>query len=190
MWIAAIASSRKSLATQTAAICVHFQGRRVRHEYVTMHITFLTRKSALIYRRGLRQRVASLTLDCNGVFAIRAYRRTGQHPFGGGGANRFLPEWIPTVGGGGSSRNFPGSIICGGKVVGDIFRGPCAPDSVGGGVMAAFFPLTAVTYPMVIQPCFVFCPNNVDSVRIILSTNSPNWGGNCPPSRTPMIMGK
>ena len=40
-----------------------------------MHIAFLTRKSALIYRRGLRQRVASLTLDCNGVFAIRAYRR-------------------------------------------------------------------------------------------------------------------
>ena len=38
-----------------------------------MHITFLTRKSALIYRRGLRQRLASLTLDCNGVFAIRAY---------------------------------------------------------------------------------------------------------------------
>ena len=38
-----------------------------------MQITFLTRKSALIYRRGLRQRVASLTLNCNGVFAIRAY---------------------------------------------------------------------------------------------------------------------
>ena len=73
VWIAAIAPSRKSLATQTAAICVHFQGRRVRHEYVTMQITFLTRKSALIYRRGLHQRVASLTLDCNGVFAIRAY---------------------------------------------------------------------------------------------------------------------
>ena len=73
VWIAAIASSRKSLATQTAAICVRFQGRRVRRVYVTMHITFLTRKSALIYRRGLRQRVASLTLDCNGVFAIRAY---------------------------------------------------------------------------------------------------------------------
>ena len=32
------------------------------------------RKSALIYRRGLRQRVASLTLNCNGDFAIRAYR--------------------------------------------------------------------------------------------------------------------
>ena len=73
VWIAAIASSRKSLATQTAAICVRFQGRRIRHVYVTMQITFLARKSALIYRRGLRQRVASLTIDCNGVFAIRAY---------------------------------------------------------------------------------------------------------------------
>ena len=73
VWIAAIASSRKSPATQTAAICARFQGRRVRHVYVTMHVTFLTRISALIYRRGLRQRVASLTLDCNGVFAIRAY---------------------------------------------------------------------------------------------------------------------
>ena len=38
-----------------------------------MQITFLTRTSALIYRRGLRQRVASLTLNCNGDFAIRAY---------------------------------------------------------------------------------------------------------------------
>ena len=74
VWIAAIASSRKSLATQTAAICVRFHGRRVRHVYVTMQITFLARKSALIYRRGLRQRVASLTIDCNGVFVIRAYR--------------------------------------------------------------------------------------------------------------------
>ena len=74
VWIAAIASSRKSLATQTAAICVRFHGRRVRHVYVTMQITFLARKSALIYRRGLRQRVASLTIDCNGVFAIRAYK--------------------------------------------------------------------------------------------------------------------
>ena len=73
VWIAAIASSRKSLATQTAAICVRFHGRRVRHVYVTMQITFLARKSALIYRRGLRQRVASLTIDCNGVSAIRAY---------------------------------------------------------------------------------------------------------------------
>ena len=73
VWIAAIASSIKSLATQAAAICVRFHGRRVRHVYVTMQITFLARKSALIYRRGLRQRVASLTIDCNGVYAIRAY---------------------------------------------------------------------------------------------------------------------
>ena len=77
VWIAAIASSRKkSLVTQTAAICVRFQGRCVglRHMYITMQVTFLTRKSALIYRL-LRQRVASLTLDCNGVFAIKAYSR-------------------------------------------------------------------------------------------------------------------
>ena len=76
VWIAAIASSTTSLATRTAAICVRFQGRRVRRVYVTMQITFLTRKSALIYRRGLRQRVASLTLNCNGDFAIRAYSIT------------------------------------------------------------------------------------------------------------------
>ena len=73
VWIAAIASSTTSLATRTAAICVRFQGRHVRRVYVTMQITFLTRKSALIYRRDLRQRVASLTLNCNGVLAIRAY---------------------------------------------------------------------------------------------------------------------
>ena len=73
VWIAAIASSRKSLATETAAICVRFHGRRVRHVYATMQITFLARKSALIYGRGLRQRVASLTIDCNGEYAIRAY---------------------------------------------------------------------------------------------------------------------
>ena len=48
--------------------------RAKRRQYVfTMNITFLTRKSALIYRQGLSQRVASLTLYCNGVFAIRAY---------------------------------------------------------------------------------------------------------------------
>ena len=74
VWIAAIASSTTSLATRTAAICVRFQGRRVRRVYVTMQITFLTRKSALIYRR---QRVASLTLNCNGDFAIRAYNKNG-----------------------------------------------------------------------------------------------------------------
>ena len=38
-------------------------------------------KSALIYRRGLRQRVASLTLNCNGDFALRAYGSWGQEVF-------------------------------------------------------------------------------------------------------------
>ena len=50
-----------------------FSGAKCTSRDVTMQITFLTRKSALIYRRDLRQRVASLTLNCNGVLAIRAY---------------------------------------------------------------------------------------------------------------------
>ena len=59
-----------------------------------------------------------------GIVEIYQYhRRTGQHPFGG--ADRVLPEWIQW-GGGGSSRNFPGSIL--------------------GGV-AQVFPLTTVTDP-------------------------------------------
>ena len=59
----------------------------------------------------------------------------GQHPFGG--ADRVLPEWIQwgggvvadifrdpySVGGGGSSRNFPGSIFCG---VTDILPVSCS----------------------------------------------------------------
>ena len=71
VWIAAIASSRKSPATQTAAICVRFQGRRVRHVYVTMHVTFLTRISALIYRRGLRQRANCSQLTNRGLIPLR-----------------------------------------------------------------------------------------------------------------------
>ena len=50
-----------------------FSGATCTSRDVTMQITFLTRKSALIYRRELRQRVASLTLNCNVVLAIRAY---------------------------------------------------------------------------------------------------------------------
>ena len=50
-----------------------------------------------------------------------------------GGGKPIFARMDSDGGGGGSSRHFPGSIICGGKVVGDIFRGPCAPDSVGGG---------------------------------------------------------
>ena len=50
----------------------------------------------------------------------------------GGGGKPIFARMDSDGGGGGRSRHFPGSIICGGKVVGDIFRGPCAPDSVGG----------------------------------------------------------
>ena len=49
-------------------------------------------KSALIYRRGLRQRVASLTLNCNGDFAIRAYsENTATDVI----ANRYRPNFRP-----------------------------------------------------------------------------------------------
>ena len=54
--------------------------------YVTMQITLFTRKfrngltldcngvfAIKAYRRGLRQRVASITLACNGVFTIKTY---------------------------------------------------------------------------------------------------------------------
>ena len=56
-----------------------FSGATCTSRDVTMQITFLTRKSALIYRRDLRQRVASLTLNCNGVLAIRAYTQVCKH---------------------------------------------------------------------------------------------------------------
>ena len=78
-----------------------------------------------------------------------------------GGADRVLPEWIQW-GGGGSSRNFPGSAFSGGGVVAEIFRDPY---SVGGGggssrnfpasIFCEFFPLTAV-----IDPEFAFFPVN------------------------------
>ena len=70
------------------------------------------------------------------VFLFNSHhRRTGQHP-SFGRADRVLPEWIQW-GGGGSSRNFPGSIFCGGGVVAEIFRDPY---SVGGGSSSRNFP--------------------------------------------------
>ena len=49
------------------------------------------------------------------------HRRTGQHPSGGG-----RPSFarMDSVGGGGSTRTFPGSIFCGGVVAAEIFRDP------------------------------------------------------------------
>ena len=71
------------------------------------------------------------------------HRRTGQHPFGGG-----RPSFarMDSVGGGGSSTNFPGSIFCGGGGSSRNF-----PGSICGRI----FPLTAVT-----DPKFVFFPVN------------------------------
>ena len=82
------------------------------------------------------------------------HRRTGQHPFGGGGQTEFCPNGFSggggvvaeifrdpySVGGGGNSRNFPGSIFlfCG---VADFF----------------FPPLTAVTDPKFVLFKHVLC---------------------------------
>ena len=78
VWIAAIAWSRTSLATQTAVTCVCFQRRRVRHNanYVpyacqvrNLHCDVHT----LPHTHITTVWVASLVLDCNGVFTIKAY---------------------------------------------------------------------------------------------------------------------
>ena len=69
VWSAAIASSRKNLTTLSVVMC-----------NTSMKITFVTRK----FRNGQRnvhcdvvriptKWVFGLTLDCNGVFAIKAY---------------------------------------------------------------------------------------------------------------------
>ena len=66
---------------------------------------------------------------CLHVITGQNYRnthtRTGQHTFGGGGGRPSFAR-MNSVGRGGSSRNFPGSIFSG---------------------VAGFFPLTAVTDP-------------------------------------------
>ena len=78
---------------------------------------------------------------------MQMHRRTGQHPFGG--ADRVLPEWIRWGGGGRSSRHFPRPIRW-------------------GGVVAEFFPLTAVTYPQFVLFKHVLC------FARIMSTLCPN----------------
>ena len=76
-----------------------FSGATCTSRDVTMQITFLTRKSALIYRRDLRQRVASLTLNCNGVLAIRAYIKKTTFTFTSPVISSTLPRrrWWLTV---------------------------------------------------------------------------------------------
>ena len=70
VWIAAIASSRTNLATLTGVMCNTSQ----------CEITFVTRKFGNVERNVhcdvlhiTPVRVARLVLDCNGVFAIKAY---------------------------------------------------------------------------------------------------------------------
>ena len=77
---------------------------------------------------------------------------------------------MDSVGGGGSSRNFPGSIFCG---------------------VAKKIPLTAVTDPKFVLFKHVLClARIVSTLPEFMSTNCPNWGAAapCPPSRTPMAV--
>ena len=69
VWIAAIAWSRTSLETQTPVMCVCLQRRRVRHECKLRSLHAHGRLSALLHTFI----EYSLTLDCNGVFAIKAF---------------------------------------------------------------------------------------------------------------------
>ena len=99
------------------------------------------------------------------------HRRTGQHPFGGGGRPTFA-RMDSVGGGGGSSRHFPGSIFCGGGggVVAENFRDP---DSVG---CQNFFPLTAVTDPEFMLFKHVLC-----FARIMSTLCRIGGGGQLPP---------
>ena len=72
--------------------------------------------------------------------------------FGGGGSSRDFPGSI-FCGGGGSSRNFPGPIFCG---------------------VPEFFHLSPVTDPKFVLFKHVLC------FARIMSTNCPNWGSSCP----------
>ena len=70
VWIAAIASSRTRVTTLSGVMCSN----------VTMRITFAMRKFGNVERNShcdvkhiTPVRVAKLVLDCNGVFAIKAY---------------------------------------------------------------------------------------------------------------------
>ena len=75
VWIAAIASSRTRLATLTGAICKTSQ-------CVTRKFGNVERNSHCDVLHITPIRVARLFLDCNGDFAITAYRQLGQIPEG------------------------------------------------------------------------------------------------------------
>ena len=101
-----------------------------------------------------------------GMYVATGHRRTGQHPFGG--STRVLPEWRTQFV---CSRT--DSVGWGGGVVAEIVR-----DFQG--VVAGIFPVNCNNRPLLIrvnQTCIVFCPNSLDSLPELMSTNCPNWGG-------------
>ena len=75
--------------------------------------------------------------------------------------------------------------VVGGGVVAQIFRHlpERARFSGGrGGGSGRIFSVNCSNRPSirVIQTCIVFCPNNVDSLPELMSTNCPNWGATAP----------
>ena len=121
--------------------------------------------------------VLKLILVTSGTIGVRAnIRLGGQTEFcpngfsGGGGSSRNFPGSIFS-GGGGSSRNFPGSILCGWQ---NFFS------SRQWQTLNSFFFRYGPEF-RIIQTCIEFCPNNLHSLPEFMSTNCPNWGGSCPP---------
>ena len=82
-----------------------------------------------------------------------------------------------SVGGGGSSRNFPGSIFCG---VAEFFPLPAVPETRN----SAFFPLTPVTDPKFVLLKHVLCFARIMcrlSARIHVDKLPELGGGHLPP---------
>ena len=54
------------------------------------------------------------------------------------------------------------------------------PTRFGGGGSSRIFSVNCNNRPdiPVNQTCIVFCPNNLDSLPELMSTNCPDWGGN------------
>ena len=79
VWIAAIASSRTSLATLTVVMCNTSQCklRSLRVNSGMLNVICIVTYYTVI----TTVRVARLVLDCNGVFAIKAYSGESNHAF-------------------------------------------------------------------------------------------------------------
>ena len=108
-------------------------------------------------------------------YMLYGHGRTGQHPFGGG-QTEFCPNGF---GAGGSSRAFPGSKFSGGGGTSRNFQRP-----IRWGVVAEFFPLTAVTDPTFVLFKHVLCYARIKSTlcpNVCRQTARIGGGGQLPP---------